>query len=140
MRELKIKNGVQEFKINGDENKILRINTADLQILNRAKKAETELKEIANECININQNMSNDESIDLLDKYDKKVKKTIDYIFNTNASQVVFGEMNCLSICDGQPVFKNFLDEILPVITTDIESETKKSQANINKYTSQVKK
>lgn len=140
MRNLQINTGIKEFAINDDESKVLKINTADIQIAQRMKKSEKELNQIAEECLKIDENMSVDDSIDLLDKYDKKVKTTLDYIFNTNVSEVVFGNMNCLSICDGKPVFQNFLEAIMPEIETDIQKETKKSEANIKKYTSQVRK
>ena len=140
MRSLKINNGIKEFAINDDENKVLKRNTTDIQIAQRLKQSEKELNQIAEECKNIGESMSEDEAIDLFDKYDKKVKTTLDYIFNANVSEVVFGNMNCLSICDGKPMFQNFIDAIMPEIETDIQAESKKSKANIKKYTSQVRK
>lgn len=140
MRNLNINNGIREFTINGDENKVLRVNTSDLNLAKRAKKAQKELSLIADECMNIDENMSIDESIAKLDALDTKVKNTVDYIFNSNASDIVFGEMSSVSICDGQPVFQNFLDAIIPEIEKDTQAEIKKSQRNIKKYTSQVKK
>ena len=41
---------------------------------------------------------------------------------------------------DGKPVFQNFLDAVIPEIVKDTDKEYKKSQKNITKYTSQVKK
>lgn len=139
MNNFNIKDGIKRFTINGDENKVIYINISDLGISKRAKQAEKELAQIAEECSNISESLSIDESIDLIDKLDTKVKKIIDYILNTNASETVFGVTNCLSMCDGQPLFQNFLDAILPEIEKGTQTEINKSRKNINKYTSKVK-
>ena len=140
MRNFNINTGLKSYTINGDESKVIYINTSDLGIPKRAKQAEKELKKIADECANIEDSLSIDESIELLDKFDGQVKKIIDYIFNADVSEVVFGRTNSLSMVDGKPVFQNFLDAVIPEIVKDTDKEYKKSQKNITKYTSQVKK
>lgn len=140
MKNFNINDGIKEFTINNDENRVLRINTSDLQISVRLKQCEKELNQISKEFQKFDETMTVEDSIEAIDKYDKKVKQRLDYIFNTNVSEVVFGGMNCLSICGGKPVFQNFLDEVMPEISQNIEEEVKKSQQNIKKYTSQVKK
>lgn len=139
MRNFNINTGLKSYTINGDESKVIYINTSDLGIPKRAKQAEKELKKIADECANIEDSLSIDESIELLDKFDGQVKKIIDYIFNADVSEVVFGRTNSLSMVDGKPVFQNFLDAVIPEIVKDTDKEYKKSQKNITKYTSQVK-
>ena len=139
MRNFNINTGLKSYTINGDESKVIYINTSDLGIPKRAKQAEKELKKIADKCANIEDSLSIDESIELLDKFDGQVKKIIDYIFNADVSDVVFGRTNSLSMVDGKPVFQNFLDAIIPEIVKDTDKEYKKSQKNITKYTSQVK-
>ena len=140
MKNFNINTGLKSYTINGDESKVIYINTSDLGIPKRAKQAEKELKKIADECANIEDSLSIDESIELLDKFDGQVKKIIDYIFNADVSEVVFGRTNSLSMVDGKPVFQNFLDAVIPEIVKDTDKEYKKSQKNITKYTSQVKK
>ena len=140
MKNFNINTGLKSYTINGDESKVIYINTSDLGIPKRAKQAEKELKKIADECANIEDSLSIDESIELLDKFDGQVKKIIDYIFNADVSEIVFGRTNSLSMVDGKPVFQNFLDAVIPEIVKDTDKEYKKSQKNITKYTSQVKK
>ena len=42
--------GYKEYSINGDESRILRINTSDMNIITRMNKAEKELQKIADKC------------------------------------------------------------------------------------------
>ena len=70
MRNFNINTGLKSYTINGDESKVIYINTSDLGIPKRAKQAEKELKKIADECANIEDSLSIDESIELLDKFD----------------------------------------------------------------------
>lgn len=141
MRSLNFNTGIKEFDINGDKNKILRVNTSDAQILKRAKEKEEEVKRIVTECENVKDDMSLDEEIKLMDKLDKEVRPIIDYIFNTNASEIAFGSTNCVSIVDnGFPLFWNFMEALIAEVEKDVEKNYKKATANIEKYTSQVKK
>lgn len=141
MRNLKVNDGIREFSINNDESRILRVNTTDMQLFKRAEKARTELEAIAEELKKIDdENLSIDETIELLDKYDKEVRTKIDYIFNSKVSDTVFGEASCVSFCGGQPLFQNFLESLLAEIEKDFEAETKKAKKNVAKYTSQVRK
>lgn len=140
MSNIKLNNCQKRFTINDDENKVIFINTTDMQILKRLKKAEPEMRKLANECAKLNEYTSVDDAIELLSKCDAEVRKNIDFIFNSNIADIVFGNTNCISFCDGQPLFMNFMDAVLPEIEKDIAEEQNKSSKRISKYTSQVKK
>ena len=135
MKNLNINIGTKEYSINDDVSRILRVNTTDINILARFDKAETELKKIASQYENIT-----DITAEVITELDTKVREQIDYIFDSKASEIVFGNINCASIAGGQPIFMNFIDAILPVIKNDIVEEQEKSEKKISKYTSQVKK
>lgn len=141
MRSLNFNTGVKEFDINGDKSRILKVNTSDVQILKRAKEKEQEINRIVKECENVNDDISLDEEIELMDKLDKEVRPIIDYIFDTNASEIAFGNTGCVSIVEnGFPLFWNFMQALLTEVEKDVEKNYKKATTNIEKYTSQVKK
>ncbi len=136
MRNLNIDKGIKEYSINGDTGKILRVNTSDIGIIARFEKTESELMKIADKYSSVEENIT----INTLTELDEEVKKQIDYIFGDGASNIIFGDTNCVSLAGGQPIFMNFLDAILPTIKSDIIDEQKKSKKKISKYTSQVGK
>ena len=135
MKNLSFNIGIKEYYINGDENKILRVNTSDFNLIERFEKSEAVLRKIADKF----ETIADDATSETLSQLDKDVKNQIDYIFGNNASDVIFGNVSCISLAGGQPIFINFLDVILPVIEKDIVEEQKKSEQKIRKYTSKVK-
>lgn len=140
MGNIKVNDGFKTFTINGDENRIIKINTTDMQLMTRIKKAEPKLTELSQKCCNIDDTLSVDDTISLMDTCETEVRKTIDYILNSKVSDIVFGNTGCISISGGEPLFVNFINAVVAEINKDIEKESKISEKKINKYTSQVKK
>lgn len=127
MKSLNFDSGVKEYEINGDPNRVLRINPSDFGIIERINKAKDELDKL---------HITSD--LNGMTELDKVVRTQIDKIFGTGSADVIFGETNSASFAGGQPIFANFLECIAPEITRVIEEEKKKSATKIKKYTSQV--
>ena len=141
MRSLKFNTGIKEFDINGDKNKIIRIDTTDINLGQRIEKAQKELKKIAKKYeIVIKSGKLEEKPFEVMTEYDQLVREQIDYMFDSPVSEIAFGNTNSLSVCGGNPLFENFLNAILPEIENDINEEQKNSAKRIEKYTSQVKK
>lgn len=137
MASLNYGSSIKKFDINGDKNKVLCVNTTDTKIFKRLKETKPKIDRIIKDSEKLGDDMTADENIELLDKLDDEVKSIIDYIFNTNASEVAFGNASCLSICEnGLPLFQNFMEALID----EIEKDLKKANSNISKYTSQVRK
>ena len=141
MRSLNFNTGIKEFDINGDKNKIIRIDTTDINLGQRIEKAQKELEKIAKKYeIVVKSGKLEKKPFEVMTKYDKLVREQIDYMFDSPVSEIVFGNTNSLSVCGGNPLFENFLNAILPEIENDINEEQKNSAKRIEKYTSQVKR
>lgn len=138
MNKLNFETGYKEYCINDDESKIIHINTTDFAILDRIKKAMSNIDSISKEYENVEPKNDEDTNI-LFVSADKKIKEQIDYIFNSDVSSVVFGNTSCMSLTGGQPIFMNFLNAIIPIIHFDIEKEINNQNKKVAKYTSQVK-
>lgn len=135
MNNLSFDVGYKEYSINGDESRILRISTSDMNIITRMDKAEKELQKIADKC----KSTTADNAIEALSYLDNEVRKQINYVFDGDVSDIIFGNTNCISLAGGKPIFENFLEAVLPVIKEDIFTEQKKIERKISKYTSKVK-
>ena len=127
MKSLNFDSGVKEYEINGDPNRVLRVNPTDFGIVDRINKAKDELDKL---------HITSD--LNGMTELDKVVRTQIDEIFGVGSSDVIFGETNSASFAGGQPVFLIFLDCIIPEIERVVGEERKKSAAKIQKYTSQV--
>lgn len=132
MNSLNFDSGVKEYAINDDPNRIIRVNPSDFGIVARAKKAKEALDKLRID--------PGEERLDeALDAMDKAVREQIDAIFGEGTSQIAFGDVNCTSLANGNPIFLNFLNAIIPEVEKAVEEEKKKSDAKIQKYTSRVR-
>ena len=140
MTSLKFDDGYKEYSINGDESRVIRINTTDFAIFDRIKKAMSTIDDISKEYKNA-EPKTDDEANELFVSADKKVREQINYIFDSDVSSVAFGNTNCFSIVfsNKQPLFYNFLNAIIPTIRSDIEKVMTSQNKNVAKYTSQLK-
>lgn len=130
--------GVRTFTINNDPNRVIQINTTDLGILERLEKAQKNLENLQKEA-EIKQASNTDGlQYSILGEIDKAIREQINYIFGSDVSTPAFGTAYCFSTCNGSPIFENFLNALIPEIEKDVTAESKKTQANISKYTNQL--
>lgn len=146
MNNLIIDEGFKEFKINGDENRIVRFNPADFSILERINEVYKRLENapILKENIRIKNDGSALESLsecaETVKKANDYIKECIDYLFASKVSDVVFGNQSPLSSVKGIPFYERFLSAVIPVIKNEIEKENESSRKRIDKYTKAVEK
>jgi hypothetical protein len=145
MQNLIIDDGLKEFSINNDPNKVIRFNPADFGIIERINNAYKEIEKVQNEVPDIE--LNNDGSpVDMLSnaaevvsKVSNTIKKQIDYIFDSPVSDVVFGNQSPLSMVKGVPYYERFLNAVVPIIEKEVKAEQEASRKRIEKYTKQVK-
>ena len=87
----------QRFTIDGDPNRVLELNTTDLTIIQRLSEAYPKLEELEHEVGNVSQGVGSTEDtvkddIDTmatrLSDTDKKMRELLDYIFDSNVSEM----------------------------------------------------
>lgn len=128
MKSIRFDEGFKEYAINGDENRVIRVNPSDFAIIGRLEEVFAWSKEYRP-----------DSSANGIGDADRAIREKIDYVFGDGIADTAFGRTNCASLANGRPIYQNFLEALMPVIKADIEAEKKKSDANIKKYTSQIK-
>ena len=136
LKSLNFKTNIKKFAINNDEDTVISVNTSDIGILERAKKSENMFAEVKAKY----ENAEKANAFELMADLDKSVRNQINYIFGSDVSTAAFGTANCVSTCDGVPMYVGFLNAIMAEVRADLEAENEKTKAHINKYVSQVKK
>jgi hypothetical protein len=146
MQSIKFDDGFKEFMINDDPSRVIRFNPADYGIIERFDKARKEIAaevDKIQEDINIKPDGSAEddlgEAADLLDRTNKLIRDKIDYIFDSQVSDIAFGRQSPLSSVKGLPLFERFIRAAQPYIEKEVRKEQEASQKRISKYTSQVK-
>lgn len=145
MQNLIIDDGYKEYKINGDENRVIRFNPSDFSIIERINTAYEEINKATDIDTDIElkpdgKPVSELEKVaEIVSGINTTIKKQIDYIFNSHVSDAVFGNQSPLSMVKGMPLYERFLNAVVPIIRQEVAKEQEASRKRIEKYTKQVK-
>lgn len=137
----------KKFRINGDYNRMLELNVSDLNIFSRLEKGYEQLKALGKKA---QENIANipdgEDAGDLssisftLTEIDGEMRKIIDYIFDTNASEVCVPSGNMFDPVNGQFRFERIIDTLTSLYSNGLRSEFTKMKNNVEKKTSKYSK
>lgn len=145
MQNLVFDEGYKEFTINGDENRVIRFNPSDVAMLKRLNEAKDKILEAMNvkKDIELDEEGKPIESLENASKIvghiDDTIKEQINYIFNYEVADVVFGNQSPMANINGLPLYVRFMDSIKPVIEKAMKEENEKSRKRVEKYTKVIK-
>lgn len=128
----------KRFTIDGDENRILELNTSDMGIFARFDEFEKESEKAVTDFAEF---QASQEDFDLSElgrrftELDKFLRDKLDYLFDTNFSAVVapFGTM--VDPIDGEFRFTYLIDVMGDVINGELTKEVKARNAKIREHT-----
>ena len=146
----------QRFRINGDNNKILELNTSDMGIVTRLSELYPKLQTLADKASVI----GSDDDVDFEDsegfknqlnkiggqlkEIDEGMREYIDELFQSNVSEICAPFGNMYDIVNGQFRYDNIIDTIAGLYEANIEKETKALKDRLAKktakYTAQDRK
>ena len=138
----------QKFSINGDPNKVIELDTRDINIVNRYKESIDKMKSMQDDYARLNtisKEMSEisdgenaeEETLEKVTEFTDKMKEleramrdVIDYIFDTKMCDTICGNSSIFSPVNGKCVkFEQILDTFANLYEKDIKSD----MAKINK-------
>ena len=141
MESINFDEGYVEFAINGDENRILRFNPADIGIVDRMQASvdemKAELQKIEGDVTMSPTGNAADQTSEMagtVRALNKALRDQVDALFYPGASDVIFGRMNPLALSNGKTVYESFFEAMMKAIKPYIDKEAKKSQKDISKY------
>lgn len=152
--KLSFDDGYRNIEINGDPNKIIRINPTDINFLKRIAGYDETAKRIQDKYGDVDMNSISDlknmdesnpdfekfkTAAENIDKLENAMREMINEIFGYDISSIVFGTDSCLTPANGQPIFINFIESITAYIKQESAAESEKSQTKIAKYTDAAK-
>lgn len=149
MQNLIIDDGLKEFTINNDPDKVIRFNPADINLLDRFDKAyksiEEEQKKLEEDIElevdgkPVEEQEDYDQALEVIRRLNQFIKDQIDYMFDSEVSDVIFGNQSPMSTVKGRPFFERVFDAIEPILKKEITAEIKASEKRVSKYTGQIK-
>lgn len=129
---LNFDDGYKTYEINGDPNRVIKINPADVGILKRLQAAQDSISALQSKYNSI-------DTPEALAECDKDLRAIIDDVFASPVADIAFGGSNCLSLAGGSSIYENFLNAIIPIVQETVKEESKASEKRISKYTDRVK-
>ena len=142
----------RKFSIAGDFNRILELNVSDLNIATRLKTGYPQLQELLKEAQKKVDSLSETEDdledlgnlAEALTEIDTKMRGVIDYIFDTNASEICAPSGNMYDPVGGQFRFERIIDVLSKLYSTGLDKEFEKLknrvEPKVSKYTKKSKK
>lgn len=128
--------GIQRtrFRINGDSSAIIELNLSDLGIMERLEKG---LSQLDGDMEDIAKLDSEDSTFtEKLKEIDKKMRDTIDFIFDYPVSAVCARYGTMYDPLDGKFRYERIIEGLVKLYESNITDEYKKLQDRIKKHTS----
>lgn len=134
----------QTINVKLDEDKIvpLRIDLGDFNILTRLKNSYDKLEELTIQASKkLSENLDDMDSItDTLDDLDTEIKAYMDFIFDTNVSDVCVGKNSIISMYNGKFYFEIIMEGLANLCGDNVSLEYKRMEQRIKKRTQSVRK
>lgn len=138
MNKIVFDEGIKEFSINNDPNRIIRFNPSDVAIVTRfdeaKKNAEKALEEIKDIDLNVNGDAKLKKFTDLIVKVTEILNEQIDHIFGEGTATIAFGKQSPLTTVKGEYLFVRFIEGAYKAIKPFIDEEVVLREKNIKKY------
>ncbi len=132
----------QRIRIDNDENKVLYLSLSDPNIGARFAEALPEMENFFKDnkkTENTSEEKSNREKIDeygkMMKAADDKIKSCIDYIFDSNVSEVCAGNASMFSATDGVMLFEKIIDTLSGLYAETLSREMKAFSNRMKKHT-----
>ena len=139
----------KRFRIDGDDNRILELNTSDLNILARLKEAYPKLIELADNAFKSLPDMENTEeqdynfmtdeatskTIEILKEADKNMRDLVDYIFESNVSEICAPSGSMYDPINGKFRFEHIIEVLAGLYETDVAKEMGRMSTRVKKHT-----
>lgn len=130
--------GLKSIRIDGDDNRILKLNTSDLGIINRLKETSSRMEQLVSKASAKIEVKEDDIEVigDALKEADDEMRACIDYVFNSNVSGVCAPEGTMFDPFNGKFRFEIIIEELSNLYGSNISIEMRKMSNRINAKTS----
>lgn len=132
MKSINFNQNIKSYAINGDESNVIKLNPTDLGIFTRGEEKSGELQSLEKLA------KENEDKLAEMKDVEKETRNLLNYIFNADVCTPALGKTNCLSLCDGEPLFVGLFKSLMEIVKEEMQAENKKAEAKVSKYTSQL--
>lgn len=139
--DIKLATEKQKIRIDGDDNRIIELDTSDLSVLERLQKVYPRLNELGMKGFDID-DTDEETTLETMEKVstalssiDKEMRNIIDYIFDSPIADVCVPTGALYNMYNGQFQFERILDVLFGLYAENIQSEFGKMSARMKQHT-----
>lgn len=137
----------KKFRIDGDNNRILELNTSDLSVINRIEDSYPKLVALEQKAslMKVQSEGSDDDSLDeavekgnisqVLREIDSEMREIMDYIFDADVSEKCAPSGSMFDPFNGEFRYEYVLDKLTKLYETNLDKEYALMRKRINKHT-----
>ena len=137
----------KKFRIDGDNNRILELDTSDLSVINRIEDSYPKLVALEQKAslMKVNSENSDDDSLDeaiekvnisqTLREIDSEMRDIMDYIFDAKVSEKCAPSGSMFDPFNGEFRYEHILDTLTKLYETNLDKEYELLRKRINKHT-----
>ena len=134
----------KKFRFGNDNSRILELNVSDLNVITRLSKTYPELQNAVERAQSAVNSLSDDcelsDIADVLESIDKEMREKIDYIFDTNVSEVCVPSGNMYDPVGGQFRFERVIMKLAELYGNGLNYEFANLRTNTAKHTAKYTK
>ena len=124
MKNISFDEGFREYKLNGDDSRVIRIRLTDPNLYDRIEKSMGKIEELANKYKGQN-------NPELIPKLNVDVRSFINEAFGSDICTPAFGTASPFTVLEGNKLlFEAFFDSFLPVLKEDMKAVTASIKAS----------
>lgn len=134
----------KRFRIDGDNKRILYLNTSDFGVISRLKETYPKLTSLASDVSGEEFDIKSDDTeyeklekaSRFVDTIDQKMRKLVDYIFSSNVSEVCAPDGTMYDLFNGKFRFEHIIEKLADLYDKQVRSEYSKMSSRMKKHTS----
>ena len=136
--------GKKRIRIDGDDSRILELNTSDLGIFGRLQKSEEDITQLTKEAMKNWPEEADKDSFEISAKIfkevDTRMREILDFIFDAPVSELCAPSGTMFDPINGKLRYEHIMEIIGSLYESDITTEVDKMSARVKKHTDKYTK
>lgn len=125
----------KQFRIDKDDNRIIELNTSDMNILSRLQDSYPKLDALGIKAMSISETDSVEDTVSILKEVDGEMRSLLNNIFDSDIADICAPDGSMFDMFNGEFRFEHIVSTLIGLYETNIDNEYKLMVKKIKKHT-----